>query len=99
MFSGVGAGGAVLPFIIQLLLHRFTYRTTLISFGLVYFLIGLACISQIKPRIPVSKKQSTANSSRKLDRKFLKRSPFYAFMFCVLLTSLGNFIPSVWITC
>ena len=35
--------------------------------------------------------------ARKVDPVFLKRSTFYAFTGTILISSLGNFIPSVWI--
>lgn len=87
----------VFPFIMQSLLHRFGYRDSMISIAIGYLLIGGIALSQIKPRIPLPKRHINAN--RKLDKSFLYRSPFWAFTFAILLTSLGNFIPSVWIAC
>lgn len=66
--------------------------------GIGYGLIGLVALAFIKPRIPVPKYGSAdAKIARKIDPVFLKRSTFYAFTGTILISSLGNFIPSVWI--
>jgi hypothetical protein len=99
MFAGTGVGGTIAPFAIQALISRFSYRAALISVAVCFALIGGISLIWIKPRIPVPKDSSERARARRIDTGFLKRSTFYAFVGSTLFSSLGNFIPSVWIPC
>ncbi|KAL8287384.1 hypothetical protein RQP46_003836 [Phenoliferia psychrophenolica] len=83
----------------QGLLNGFGYRAAMISLGIGYGAIGMAAMMFIKPRVPLPLKgsHSEGRHAHKLDTSFLRHSPLYAFSACILLTSLGNFIPSVWV--
>lgn len=82
----------------QSLISKFGYRNAMISLGVGYLVLGLLVLPFIKPRIPTPARNSPdAIRSRKIDRNFLKHTPFYAFTGAILLTSLSNFVPSVWI--
>lgn len=83
----------------QGLLNSIGYKWSMITLGLGFFVVGGLCIPGCKPRLPVPKYGSSAVQRRttKVDWSFFKRSPFYAFTGAILFSSLGNFIPSVWI--
>lgn len=104
MYSGSGIGGCLFPFIIAGLLDRFGYKTTMLSLGIAYGVIGGASLIPIRRRIPLSKGTRTARDHRGW-RRFKSQWAFAAswsmFLGCmiIVLIGLGNFIPSVWIPC
>lgn len=84
----------------QALLTRFSYRASMVALALGFGVLGALCLPFIKPRVPVAPRGSVeAARARRVDTAFLKRTPFYAFGASILFSSLGNFIPSVWIPC
>lgn len=99
MFAGTGAGGTVFPFMIQALIARFGYKAALVSVAIGFALLGGVSLVWIRPRIPIPKDSRERAQARRIDTGFLKKSTFYAFVGSTLFSSLGNFIPSVWIPC
>ncbi|KAM0751381.1 putative monocarboxylic acid transporter [Meredithblackwellia eburnea MCA 4105] len=98
MYSGTGAGGTLYPFIVSGLMNKFGYRNAMLSLGLGYLILGGLAIIPIKARVPLPARDPTEKRRKvKLDTKFLKRSPFYAFASAILLSSMGNFLPSLWV--
>ncbi|KAJ9113108.1 hypothetical protein QFC20_001996 [Naganishia adeliensis] len=106
MFAGTGAGGTVFPFIVQALLRAFGYKLAMISLGLGFFAIGAVAIIPVKPRVPTGRPRTAQGALEPSERShprpkanwsFLRRNTFYAFGGSILLTSLGNFLPTVWI--
>lgn len=68
--------------------------------GIGYGVIGLAALPFIKPRIPLPPRNSAAAiRARQVDPKLFRRSTLYSFAGCILLSSLGNFVPSVFVPC
>ncbi|KAK4698438.1 hypothetical protein P7C70_g7837, partial [Phenoliferia sp. Uapishka_3] len=98
MYSGTGAGGTVFPFILQGLISRLGYRGGLIGLAIGYGILGAISLPFIKPRIPLPPKNSMdARRARQIDRAIFKRSTFWAFSGCILLSSFGNFVPSIFV--
>ncbi|KAK9899406.1 MFS general substrate transporter [Cystobasidium minutum MCA 4210] len=102
MYSGTGIGGAVFPFIMQGLLNRFSYKAAVISLAVGYGIFGIVAVYFIRERIPVPRRnRQSANDAdapaRRVPLTFIKRNTFYAFVFSILFTSLGNFIPSIYL--
>lgn len=88
----------VFPFIIQALLDRFSYKAAVISLGLGYFAMGLIAVLLIKERVPIPKRtKNQAFVRRKVPFTFLKRNTFWLFTATIALTSLGNFLPSIYL--
>lgn len=88
----------------------FAQRTTsnehYLSQGLGFFAIGAIAIIPVKPRVPIGRPRTTQETSSSSDRSharpkvnwsFLRRNTFYAFGGSILFSSLGNFLPTVWI--
>jgi hypothetical protein len=70
----------------------------MIALGLGWGLLGAIALCFIKPRIPVMRNTAKAAvSRRRFDASFLKRSSFWAFGACILASSCGNFLPSVFL--
>lgn len=106
LYGGTGAGGAIFPLVVSGLLHRVGYKATMISLGLATLIIGHICMIFIRRRIPIpAKEHSTAEGGRrrlhsggkKIDWSFLKRATLFSGIATILITSLGSFVPILWL--
>ncbi|WRT70597.1 uncharacterized protein IL334_007595 [Kwoniella shivajii] len=112
MYSGTGAGGFIFPFLMQGLINKFGYKSAMISLGLGYAITGNIALLAIKRRIPLSRYDQNISSSSssssepnsrmrrrrpRIDWSFVRRSPLYLGFLTIGLTSMGNFIPSLWL--
>ncbi|KAI5477335.1 hypothetical protein MNV49_006477 [Pseudohyphozyma bogoriensis] len=98
MFAGTGAGGSIFPFVIQGLLNKFGYKATMLSVAVGFFILGAISLYYIRPRVPPPPAgTAAARQARKVNFSFMKRSTLWAFSGAIMFSSLGNFIPSVWL--
>ncbi|WVQ93949.1 hypothetical protein IAU59_001027 [Kwoniella sp. CBS 9459] len=113
MYAGSGGGGTIFPFVLQALLSRFGYKVAMITLGIGYAILGSIALIPIKRRIPLSRYEldggagaagSNVNGQGderrravKMNWSFLKNRAFVLGVSTILLTSLGNFIPTLWI--
>lgn len=83
------------------MLNKFGYKGTMISLGMALIIIGHICLIFIKRRIPLPKHDPTASRARragpKVDWSFLKRPVMLSGVLTILITSLGSFVPVVWL--
>lgn len=94
MFAGTGIGGTVFPFILDGLLRRFGYKATMVSFGIGFFAINAVSLLFIRRRVPLAR---AVGNSPKVDFRVVKTWAFWCGFIVLLLTSLGNFTPTLWI--
>jgi hypothetical protein len=101
MYSGTGAGGCIFPLVVDGLLRAFGYKATMVSLGIAFGIIGSISILAIRRRIPLARPgQPGSERGRrpgKLDWSFCFRKYFIAGVLTITLTSLGNFVPSLWL--
>ncbi|WVR05479.1 hypothetical protein IAU60_002495 [Kwoniella sp. DSM 27419] len=99
MYAGTGLGGTIFPFLMQGLLRRFGYKAAMISLGIGYLVTGLIALLPIQRRVPLSRYDvsGTGRQRARVDWSFLKRKTLVIGTSVILLTSLGNFIPSLWL--
>jgi hypothetical protein len=98
LFAGTGIGGTIFPLVVGGLLGRFGYRAAMVSLGLAFFLMNAVALMFIKRRVPLPAKGATHALPRaNFDWGVLKTSAFWLGMAALLLTSLGNFNPTLWI--
>jgi len=102
MYGGTGAGGALFPLIVSSLLRSVGYKATMLSLGVGSLIVGNTCVYFVRRRIPLpAKREHTSTPAerryKKVDWTFLRRRTFFAGVSTMFVTSLGNFIPSVWL--
>ena len=99
LYAGTGTGGAVLPPVMRVLLARFSYKASVIALAVAYGVLSSIALFFIRERIPVVRASSMAERPRrrKIPLDFLRRSPFYAFAATVSATSLGVFLPGIYL--
>ncbi|OCT49112.1 hypothetical protein CLCR_04874 [Cladophialophora carrionii] len=87
-----GASGAVMPLILQALLARFGYRTTLRA-------VAVALVVLTGPLVPFLRGRlgHHSNTSLRTDWKFLKKPLFWIYSVSNLLMGLGYFFPSLYL--
>lgn len=93
MWAGTGVGGLTIPFILNALLSRFGFRTTLRIWAVALFIIGLPLVYAVRPRIPVS----ASTRPPRYSLSFLKFPSFWLLQIGFLVESLGYFIPSIYL--
>ncbi|KAK1656821.1 major facilitator superfamily transporter [Colletotrichum godetiae] len=93
MSTGAGCSGVGLPFLLESLLTKYGYPTTLRAMAVAQFVTLLPMIPLIKGRLPASRR----GTLRKGDFKFFKRPLFYCFVLINFLEALGYYIPALYL--
>lgn len=100
MFAGSGAGGVAFPIIVSALLNRFSYRTTMISIGIGFGLLAGVASLGVKRRVPVARELGPGPRGRRLfspNLGFCRHRRFVIGSMVILSTSLGFFVPTLWL--
>jgi MFS family permease len=92
MWAGTGLGGVIVPLILQFLLDKYGFRTTLRVWAALLFGISAPVLWFLKPRIPVS-----ATGRPRLTFNFLKEKSFWILQLGNFIQSLGFFVPSIYL--
>ncbi|CAI6336708.1 unnamed protein product [Periconia digitata] len=90
--SASGASGAVTPVIVQILLRKYGYKTTLRSVALALVVLTGPLIPFLKPRL-----QQQQTASLRTDWSFLKKRLFWTYSISNILMGLGYFFPAVFL--
>ena len=93
MFAGSGLSGTGFPFMLQALLSRYGYQTTLRVVAVAQFVVVAPSLPLLKGRLPPSGR----GRLRVLDMSFLKQPLFYCFAISNLFHGLGYYIPSLYL--
>ncbi|KAK1987711.1 monocarboxylate transporter [Colletotrichum cereale] len=93
LYAGGGCSGVALPFLLQLLLVRYGYRTTLRVVAVAQF----ACVAPILPMVRGRLPPSPRGAMRPLDAGFLRKPLFYCFALSNLFQGFAYYIPSLYL--
>jgi len=91
--AGTGIGGIIIPLLLQYLLGRYGFRTTLRVWAAVLFAATIPLTLYLRPRLPVSQ----ATNHRKFSMTFLRNKSFLLFQLGNVLEGFGYFIPSIYL--
>lgn len=91
--AGTGLGGVIIPLLLQFLLNKYGFRTTLRIWALVLFSATAPLTFFLKPRLPVA--QTTHHRSFNLS--FLKNKTFLLLQLGNILEGFGYFVPSIYL--
>ncbi|KAL1408095.1 hypothetical protein Q8F55_004898 [Vanrija albida] len=98
MFAGTGVGGTIFPFIVDALLKRFGYKATMVAVGIGFATLNAVALLFVKRRLPLPPRVPGQRRPRpQIDWGVAKTWPFWCGFFVLLLTSMGNFNPTLWI--
>ena len=93
MWSGTGLGGCTIPLLLQFLLSKYGFRTTLRLWSVLLFVLTIPLIYFIKPRLP----PSANGHMRRVNLGFVKRSPFLLYQAANIIEGVGFFLPGIYL--
>ncbi|CZR59257.1 related to monocarboxylate transporter 2 [Phialocephala subalpina] len=93
MWAGTGVGGLTIPFILNALLSRYGFRTTLRIWSICLMILAMPLVYFLRPRLPISQ----ASQSPRYGLGFMKSSAFWVLQAGLVMESLGYFIPSIYL--
>ncbi|KAI0912395.1 major facilitator superfamily domain-containing protein [Ustulina deusta] len=88
-----GVSGSVIPFVLQVLLEKYGYRTTLRAVAVALTLLTGPFIPVLKGRLPPSERASIP----KMNWAFFQSPLFWVYSVSNLLQGLGYFFPSLYL--
>ncbi|KAI1150388.1 major facilitator superfamily domain-containing protein [Nemania diffusa] len=88
-----GVSGSVMPFVLQALLERYGYRTTLRAVAIALALLTGPFIPFLKGRLPPSERASIP----KINLAFFRTPLFWVYSVSNLLQGFGYFFPSLYL--
>ncbi|KAJ6007603.1 hypothetical protein N7540_011579 [Penicillium herquei] len=94
MWAGTGLGGVILPIVMERLLDKYGFRTTLRAFAVALFMLTAPLVYFVKPRVPVAKNHKSPPPP---DLRFIMTSTFALFELCNTIEALGFFLPSLYL--
>ncbi|EOA82920.1 hypothetical protein ACJQWK_04314 [Exserohilum turcicum] len=93
MWAGTGLGGVVIPLLLQFLLNKYGFRTTLRIWAVVLFAATAPLYVFLKPRVPIS----PATNHRAFNLSFLKTRTFLLHQLGNVLQGFGYFLPALYL--
>ncbi|KAF7561868.1 hypothetical protein G7046_g2247 [Stylonectria norvegica] len=93
MWSGTGLAGFVLPLLLQFLLGRYGFRTTLRIWAVALFILIVPLVYFIKPRLPYG----TAAPASPFKLGFVRSPTFLLHQFANVVQALGFFLPGIYL--
>lgn len=88
--AGDGAGGVVMPLVLQELLSRYGFRITLRAIAVAMVVLMAPLLAFVKPRLPIP----AASASRRIDVNFLRSPLFWVLQAFNVVQGMGYFLPS-----
>jgi MFS family permease len=94
MWSGSSTGGVVIPLLLESLLQRFGFRTTLRIWAVSLLVLSLPAFFFVKPRIPAS---SVGATRLNIKIGFVYDKSFIIYQTANIIESLGYFLPGIYL--
>ncbi|KAL3425890.1 major facilitator superfamily transporter [Phlyctema vagabunda] len=93
MWAGSGVAGLIVPFVLNALLGRYGFRTTLRMWTIIHMILSLPLIYFLRPRLPIS----AVSQNPPYGLNFLRMSSFWLLQTGLVIESLGYFVPSIYL--
>ncbi|OIW33210.1 MFS general substrate transporter [Coniochaeta ligniaria NRRL 30616] len=93
MWSGTGLAGVVLPLLLQSLLDRYGFKTTLRLWAVVVFVLTAPLAYYIKPRLPYS----AVIHTKPFDVRFVFTRTFAVYQIANVAEAFGFFLPGIYL--
>ena len=93
LYGGGGISGVVFPFLLEALLSKYGYRTTLRAIAIAQFVLVAPFLPLIKGRLP----PAHHSQLRMFDFSFLSQQLFHCFALSNLFQGFGFYIPSLYL--
>jgi predicted MFS family arabinose efflux permease len=93
LLGSSGASGVAYPFIIDALLHKYGYKTTLRAMAVATIIMTGPLLPSMEGRLPASHRSSLA----KTDWSFTRKPIFWLYILSTMSQSLGFYLPSLYL--
>lgn len=93
LYAGGGFSGVGLPFLLEWLLSRFGYRTTLRAVAVAQFILVAPTLPLLKGRLP----PSHSSARRAVDLTFLTNAQFWILMASNLCQGFAFYVPALYL--
>jgi predicted MFS family arabinose efflux permease len=91
--AGTGAAGLIIPFLLNSLLEKWGFRTTLRIWAATILILSMPLLYFLRPRLPIL----SVSRSPRYGLNFLKTPSFWLLQVGVVVESLGYFLPSIYL--
>jgi MFS family permease len=91
-----GAGGVVIPFVMDWILRNYGFRTALRSWAVIFVVLTTPALFFMKPRLPVRHHVNTG--PQRIELGYLKSRTFWILQGANIIQGLGYFLPSVFLS-
>lgn len=91
--SSSGVSGIAMPFVVEALLHKFGYQTTLRAIAIALTVLTAPLLPILKGRLPPAEQSVVGRT----DWTFLKKPLFWVYCTSNVLQGLGYFFPSLYL--
>ncbi|KAM0238859.1 hypothetical protein ACHAP5_008548 [Fusarium lateritium] len=95
MWAGTGVGGCTIPLLLEFLLGKYGFRTTLRLWSGLLFVITMPLLYFVKPRVKPTR--FNRRSVRKINLGFVLNGKFLLYQLPSMIQALGFFIPTIWL--
>jgi MFS family permease len=93
MWSGTGLAGVVLPLLLDSLLQKYGFKTTLRIWSVVVFVLTAPLAIFIKPRLP----QSASTHAKRFNLGFIFTKTFAVYQIANVVEAFGFFLPGIYL--
>lgn len=90
-----GFAGTFVPFIVEILLHKYGYKTTLRIIALAMAILSAPFVPFLKGRLPPAADEHSAR--QKTDFSFVKKPLFWIYSASTLIQNFGFFFPALYL--
>ncbi|KAJ4248757.1 hypothetical protein NW762_012595 [Fusarium torreyae] len=94
MWSGTGTGGIAIPLVLESLLQKYGFRTTLRIWAVSLLVLSTPAFFFVKPRIPAS---SIGSGRLRINLGFVYDRTFVLYQAANIVESLGYFLPTIYL--
>ncbi|KAE9365612.1 MFS general substrate transporter [Stipitochalara longipes BDJ] len=93
LWAGTSTAGVIVPLLLNVFLGKYGFRTTLRIWATTILILSTPLIYFLRPRLPVS----LVSQSPRYSLGFLKSTSFWLLQICLIIESLGYFLPSIYL--
>ncbi|KAF4944702.1 hypothetical protein FSARC_14603 [Fusarium sarcochroum] len=95
MWAGTGVGGCAIPLLLEFLLGKYGFRTTLRVWSGLLFVAITPLIYFVKPRVRPSRVHG--RTVRRINLRFVLDGRFLLYQLPSIIQAFGFFVPAIWL--
>ena len=97
MWSAAGFGGVVLPLLLETLLRRYGFQTTLRAWAVALLIFAIPISRLVKPRLPIPQTTNSRHPLNLANMRYLLSRRFLLHQLANVAQATGYFLPGVYL--